>query len=111
MTDRLPKYEPFDPADPFDAMADMFRRQIGEMVCAAQDSPIFRTMDSERQLQCIMCGIMTGLVGTCFAYVAPTGYDPLMKAIKKYLPHARANAEGLCSHGLAAHGESGAKEK
>lgn len=96
----MPEYQPFDPSDPFDAMADMFRRQIGEIVCAAQDSPIFKMMDSEKQLQCVMCGVMTGLVGTCFAYVSPDGYDHLIKAMKKYLPHARANAEGIITSTL-----------
>ncbi|WP_099864699.1 hypothetical protein [Pararhizobium haloflavum] len=86
---------PFDPGDDFDAMAERFRLEIANMAIRARSSAVFRGLTQVQQVQCLMAGIMTGLVGTCFAYIEPDGRDAMIEAIADYLPHARMNAEEI----------------
>lgn len=83
---------PFDPGDPFDAMADSFRTQVAVMVLNAGNASIFRELPQVQQLQCIMSGTLTGLLGCCFAYIDPNGRDEIVKAIQDFVPMAAANA-------------------
>lgn len=99
--------DPFDAADPFDASADMFRRQIAEMATTALEFPGYRALGGIDQVRCLMAGIMTGLIGVCFAHIEPAGRDEMMKAIKRYLPQARENAEGIMRDGASRNSAEG----
>jgi hypothetical protein len=94
--------EAFDPGDPFDAMADQFRVRIADMALDAFKIAIYRELAPSRQLECVMAGVMTGLIGVCFASIEPGGRDAMMEAIADYLPHARSNAEGIIDSGADA---------
>lgn len=87
--------EPFDPADPFDAMAESFRLQVCDMVIDAQKVAIFKELSWDQQIQAITAGVMTGLVGVLFAHVNAGGRDGIMEMLEKFLPMARQNAEDI----------------
>lgn len=89
------KYEPFDPEDPFNAAADEIRVQVVELASKGMKSEPYSKLESYRQVECFMAGVMTGLVGVCFCHIRDEGRDEMMKAIESYLPHARANAEEM----------------
>ena len=86
---------PFDPGDPFDAMSESFRRQISEMILRALDTTIYREMENPKQLECFVVGVVTGLIGVCFAHIKPESRDVMMRAIEIYLPQARLNVERM----------------
>jgi hypothetical protein len=83
---------PFDPNDPSDAMADSFRVQVANMALEAEKAAIFRDLPPAEQLQCIMSGTLTGLLGVCFAYIDAEGRDALVEAIRDFVPSAATNA-------------------
>ncbi|EHK56831.1 hypothetical protein, partial [Allomesorhizobium alhagi] len=69
---------PFNPNDDFDAVAEKFRVHIADMLLAARAAPRFARLDSTRQLECFLCGVLTGVVGCAFAHVTPEGRDDIM---------------------------------
>jgi hypothetical protein len=87
--------ELFDPSEPFDAMAEMFRRRLVEMVQEAQKIAIYREMAPQDQLLAMTGGILVGLVGVAFCSFSKEGRDPFIDGIVKYLPEARAQAEAM----------------
>ena len=62
----MAEHEAFDPGDPFDAMADQFRTRVADMALAAFKIAIYRELAPSRQLECVMAGVMTGLIGEAF---------------------------------------------
>lgn len=86
---------PFDPSDPFDAMAEMFRTQITDLVLKAYSITIFRDLSAQRQIECVVAGVLTGLVGCSFASIRPEGRDAMMDYIAECLPTARMFAESI----------------
>lgn len=99
----MTKYAPFDPSNPADAVADMFRRQTAELALAALEMPLYRQLSDQQQIASFMAGVMTGLLGVCLAQMKPEGRDHMMRAFKKYIPQARAQAEGIIADDDAAH--------
>lgn len=105
MTER----EPFNPTDPMDAMAEMFRRQVTEAALAAYKVTIYRNLSPQQQLQCFLAGAMTGVIGVALASVDTSGADAMMEAIANALPDCREMAESICEknhHDAAAGGSS-----
>lgn len=86
---------PFDAGDPFDAAAEMFRRQVADMTLEAIGKPPMCDLPGHRQIEAIIAGVLTGMVGVCFAHVEPGGYPAVMRAIRQYLPQARAQVEEI----------------
>ena len=86
---------PFDPGEPFDAMAESFRRQVVYMALKSFDAAVWRDMDGLKQIECFICGVVVGLICTCFSGIDPEGRDEMMKSIAEYLPQARLNAEAI----------------
>lgn len=93
MTDET--YEPFDPEDPFNVMAEHLRRQIHHIAIHADKFAIFRDMPLEKRLEVLICGVVTGLLTVSFCHVSPDGRDDIMTFIETYLPQARAQADGI----------------
>lgn len=94
------KLTAFDAGDPFDAMAESFKAQVADMALAAAKAAIYRDMEPTRQVECFMAGVMTGLLGVCFAHIMPEGRDEMMNVIEAYLPQARLNAEEMINPAL-----------
>lgn len=95
----LKERQPFDAGDPFDAAADMFRRQIADMALATMDAPPMDRLPGHRQIEAIIGGVLVGMIGVCFAHVKPSGYPAVMKVIKQYLPQAKATALEIMAEG------------
>jgi hypothetical protein len=89
---------PFDPSDPFDAMADQFRTQVADMAVRAYKAAIYRDLTPTKQLECFLSGVMTGMVGVAFASIDEAGRYVMMDYIQEFLPAARELAEGIMSN-------------
>lgn len=95
MADSPIERAPFNPGDPFDAMAESFRLQVAEVFLAAGKVAIFRDLPSDRKIEAFMAGTLTGVIGCVFASFQPQVRDELMKVIIDYLPQARHQAEEI----------------
>jgi hypothetical protein len=51
-----------DPGDPFDAMVESFIAQVRHMAAEAKRITIFRDLPKEQQVQCLMKGVLHGMV-------------------------------------------------
>lgn len=90
---------PFDHAEPFDVMADQFRRQTAGIASAAYKTTIYRELTPVQQLESFIFGVTVGLIGVCFASIRPEGRDEMIRAIVDYLPQAREQVEGIMLDG------------
>ena len=98
MTDDV-EMRPFDPGEPFDAMADSFRTQVAKMAIEASDAAIFRDLTPVEQVQCLMAGVLTGLAGVCFSYVSEDGREAIAGAMRDTIDFAAANAAHIIENG------------
>jgi hypothetical protein len=89
------EFQPFDPADPEDAMSEMFRRQVTDMALGAYKVTTYRDLNTLQQLDCFIAGALTGLVGVVLASIKSEGADAMMDHIAKCLPVARQLAESI----------------
>lgn len=86
---------PFDPGDPFDAATELFRTQVTQLALDAYKVTIYRDLDPQQQIECFVAGVLTALVGVCFASVKPEGYDAITNYIAECIPTARMFAESI----------------
>jgi hypothetical protein len=86
---------PFDPTDPFDAMAQEFKTKVAMMAIEANKAAIYRDLGPHKQLECFVSGVLVGLIGVAFASVEPVGRDAMMEYFAKCLPIARKLAETM----------------
>ena len=93
MAERLP----FDAADPSDAMAEMFRRQVMAIALNAYKVTLYRDLNPQQQLECFLAGAMTGVIGVALASIKTEGADEMMEYIASCLPLCREQAEGIRS--------------
>lgn len=89
------EHAPFDPSDPFDAMSEMFRRQMLDMVLQAEGVTLYRELDSQRQIECFVAGALTGLICACLASVKPESYDAITEYVASCIPMARNFADSI----------------
>lgn len=87
--------KPFDPGDPFDAMAESIRRQVTDIPLEMMRASLYRDLPPHKQAECLIAGLLTGTIGVLFAYIHPDGRDALMEAVVDYLPDARKVVEGM----------------
>jgi hypothetical protein len=93
--------EPFDPADPFNIACEHFRKQTVDLLMKAERIAVYRDLDVGLQLNAFMAGVLTGLIGVCFASIREDGRDALMEALSRDLmPQARAQAEDIMNNAL-----------
>lgn len=86
---------PFDPTDPFDIMADRFRREVAGLASTALKATIYRDLSPTKQIECFLSGVMTGMIGVCFASIKDEGREVMMDYVTECLPAARRLAEGI----------------
>lgn len=87
--------EPFDPADPMDAMSENFRLQITKMALDAYKIAIYRDLNPQDQLRSFIAGALTGVIGVSLASIDSKGADALMDYLAECLPIARQMAEAV----------------
>lgn len=91
----IPARTPFDPGDPFDAMADDFRKKIADMAFRVQEAAIYRELEPHRQMECFLAGTLSGVIGVALASIKPEGRDAMMEYVTQCLPVARTIAESI----------------
>ena len=93
--------EPFNPADPFDALADGIKSAVVDIGASAIFTPEFRGLAPERAVECFTAGVLTGLMGVLFSVCAQTteSHDALERFVTSYVPQARAQAEDIAASG------------
>lgn len=87
--------KPFDPANPIDAMAESFRRQVLDMAIEAEKAAIYRDLAPMDQFRAFAAGVATGLVCVAFAHIRPEGRDEIMGALSEFLAYGRVQAESI----------------
>lgn len=97
------KLEPFDGSDPYERVADVFRREVCEIARKATQNKDYQRLSPVKQVECFMAGVTTGLIGVCFAYIENAGRDEMMAAIEEYLPQARMQAEAIIESAALEH--------
>ena len=85
----------FKPGDPYDAMSEMFRRQVTDLALSAYKVTLYREMNPQQQLECFLAGALTGVIGVCLASIKTDGADAMMEYIASCLPVARQMAESI----------------
>jgi hypothetical protein len=75
--------------------SELIREAVIEIVTQAQDHPLLKNFDDQTKLTCVVDGLLTGTFAAAFSYVRPEGYDEVIDAIKKYLPHAEKKARAI----------------
>jgi hypothetical protein len=92
---------PFDPSDPFEAVADKFRRTVAAMGLVAISDPGFRSLQTDKAAEAFTAGILTGLMGVLFSTFVSTNeaHDEIEAFVVTYIKQARAQAEGIMAQG------------
>lgn len=93
--------ETFDAGDPFDAMSESIRRAVADAVVDHQRVAIFRDLGPHRQLEAIIAGSMTAILGIAIIYVEKESRDEIEQVIHDFVSLARANAEEMAERALA----------
>lgn len=83
----------FDPGDPFDAVAEAFKNEVAEAALRMMKVTIYRELEPHQQLEALIVGTLTGLIGSAFAHAQPQSHDEIMKYIAEIMPLAREQAE------------------
>lgn len=89
---------PFDPSDPFDACAEMIRREISSVGLRALETTIYRELDATKQIECFLAGALPGVIGVVFSHVKPEGHDKIMEYITACLPIAREITDSIVAN-------------
>ena len=93
--------EPFDAGDPFDAMAESIRRAVADVVIEHKWLGIFNSLPPGRQLEAILAGSMTAILGIALIYVEPESRDEIENVVRDFVSAARENAEEMAERALA----------
>lgn len=90
-------HTPFDPTDPFDSQCERLRREVIQLVIDSEKVTLYREMPPQRQLECLVCGLMTGVIGSAFAAINPTtaARDYIMEYLTSCIPVARRLADAI----------------
>jgi hypothetical protein len=88
-------HKAYDPGEPFDAMAETFKRQIADMALDAMKATIYRELSPQRQLECFVVGTLTGIVGVCFASIDPKGWPAILDYLTDSVKFAGEQAKGI----------------
>lgn len=88
---------PFEPGDPFDVLAEEYRQRVVALVLELDARRDAQDVTPVERVMAMICGVMTGLVGSVLCATEPAGHDTMMEAIEGYLPHARNQAQAIIS--------------
>lgn len=85
----------FDPDNSFDAAAEKLRKRIVQAIIAERENGNLSSLPPTNEIEALIAGGLTALVGSLFCAVRKESRDDVMRALSNYLPHARVNAEGI----------------
>lgn len=81
--------------EPFEATAESMRHAICDAFLTVMASDKCRQLSAPQQLEAMIAGAMTGILGSSFAFMAPEGRDSFVEFIKRYADIARLQAESM----------------
>lgn len=81
--------------EPFEATAEAMRHAICDAFLTVMASDNCRQLSAAQQLEAMIAGAMTGIMGSSFAFMAPQGRDGFVQFIKGYADIARKQAESM----------------
>lgn len=86
----------FNPDDPFCVMSDTFRREVMGIAIRGLKTTLFRELDREQQIQCLVSGILTGLLLVCLTGgIKREHADEMVAYIAKSLPAVLTSVESI----------------
>jgi len=85
----------FDAADPFDATADAMRTGMCDAALTVIQSPSYLRLSPEKQVEAVICGMVTGVLSVAFSCIEPEGRDDITAFIKSYIDQARVQVESI----------------
>jgi len=94
----MAEFEPYDVDDPFNVLADRLRRDVAAVVLKMQDTPAYRRMTATQQIEVVVAGLTTAVVGCGYAMIRDDCRPALIDAIRNYLPLAAANSAGILAN-------------
>lgn len=79
---------PFDPNEPFDALADRLRKSIADIACGMMTWPEYRALQREpgTQLEAILLGALTASCGITMAHTCQESHAELRAAFVAAVP-------------------------
>lgn len=86
---------PFNSRDPFDATAERIRTMMCEAALSVIDTPEYRSLSPEKQIEAVICGMTTGIISIAFSCIDPAGRDDITDFIKSYIDQAREQVESI----------------
>lgn len=87
--------DPFNARDPFDATAENVRTMMCNAALSVLDTPEYRALSPERQVEAVICGMTTGILSVAFSCIVPEGRDDITAFIKDYIDQARVQVESI----------------
>lgn len=87
----------FDPTSPFDSQCERLRREVLQIVIDSQKVTLYREMSQQAQLECLVAGLLTGLIGAAFASIQQSddARDCIIEYIRDCMPVARRFADAM----------------
>ena len=91
--------EPFDPRNPYDALADVAHRLIAELGPSLVNTEQFRALadNPSDQYEALLLGMMTGLVGIMMAPIDPQHHREVIADLYAAIPVAVDHAREILS--------------
>jgi len=85
----------FNAADPFDATAEAMRTEMCDAALTVIQSPAYQCLPADKQVEAILCGMVTGVLSVAFSCIEPVGRDDITAFIKSYIDQARVQVESI----------------
>lgn len=87
--------KPFRATDDFDATAEAMRTGMCDAALTVIQSPSYLRLSPEKQVEAILCGMVTGVLSVAFSCIEPEGRDDITAFIKSYIDQAREQVESI----------------
>lgn len=88
---------PFDPQNPYDALADLARVQIAYYGSEVMSAPQYVRMaaDPNGQFEALLIGLLTGVAGIAMSNIRPEAHAEVRSALLALIPDAVDNARDI----------------
>ena len=87
--------KPFRATDPFDSTAEAMRTGMCDAALKVIQSQSYMRLSPERQVEAVLCGMVTGVLSVAFSCIEPEGRDDITAFIKNYIDQARVQVENI----------------
>jgi hypothetical protein len=96
----MPDRSPFNPADPFDAIADLAKSELAYAGIRLTERPEYKAIEADADVglpMAVMCGALTAVCGIVMSHAAETdeNHAIIRAAMTAYLPQAIDQARSI----------------